>query len=224
MSNGYLLVTRYEVLYQRALNSHTYDNNPTGEAIYGIPFPPNPTPTEKMYRGIDREPLQALTHDEAKLFTEAGTPAEASAATNLLSEIENQTKRDDGWLTSLEDIIEVWKLLGSEQSNYEIIWAKEFKDPASVPESCQLLGCDAAYFVIDHFSCICDALFFPRWHGTDSEGVLFRKYYDSLNRNGLFDTNELALDYLRYYLSFDWTERDDNFTSIEVYAVEVPKV
>ena len=37
--------------------------------------------------------------------------------------------------------------------------------------------------------------------------------------NGLFDTNELALDYLRYYDSFDWTEKA-YFTSIEVYSVE----
>jgi hypothetical protein len=28
-----------------------------------------------------------------------------------------------------------------------------------------------------------------------------------------------ALDYLQYYLSFDWTERADTFTSIEVHAL-----
>ncbi len=54
---------------------------------------------------------------------------------------------------------------------------------------------------------------------TDLEGVLFQPYFSKLNPNGLFDTNEEALDYLRYYLSFDWTERSENFTSIEVYAL-----
>jgi hypothetical protein len=224
MSSGYLLATRYEVLYQRALDSHTYDNNPIGKPIYGIPFSAPLTPPEKKYRGIDREPLQALTYDVAKLFTEAGTPSEANAATNLLEAIEIRAGRDDGWVTSLTDILEVWKLLSSEQSDYEIIWAKEFEDTTPVPGNCRFLGCDAAYFAADHFSCICDALFFPRWHGTDPEGVLFRRYYDLLNQNGLFDSNELALGYLQYYLSFDWTERADNFTSIEIYTVEVPKI
>ena len=144
-------------------------------------------------------------------------------ATNLLHEIEIRTSRDDGWVTSQDDILEIWELLGSEQSDYEIIWAKEFEETAPVPGGCRFLGCDTAYFVSDHLSCICDALFFPRWHGTDPEGVLFRSHYDLLNRDGLFDSNDSASDYLQYYLSFDWTERADNFTSIEVYALEVPK-
>ncbi len=226
MSCGYLIVTRLDVLYKRALESHRYDDNPTGKPIYGIPFPAyaTPPPNSPKYRGIDREPLQALTYDEAQLFTEAGTPCKANAATNLLSEIENRINRDDGYISSLEDIIEVWRKLDEEQTDYEVIWAKEFNDTIHVPESYELLGCDAAYFVSDHFSCICDALFFPRWHGTDQEGVLFRRYFDLLNPNGLFDTSELALDYLQYYLSFDWTERDDNFISIEVYAVNVDKI
>jgi hypothetical protein len=41
--------------------------------------------------------------------------------------------------------------------------------------------------------------------------------------NGLFDTNELALDYLRHYESFDWAEKD-GFTSIEVYSVESSRI
>lgn len=198
MNCGYLLVTRYETLYQRALESHRYDNNPIGKPIYGIPFPDYPTSPKgrPVYRGIDREPLQALTYGEAQLFTDAGTPCKANAATNLLSEVERQTIRDDGWVTSLQDIAEIWKALGSEQSNYEIIFAKEFSNPIPAPDGFNFLGCDAAYFVTDHFSCICDALFSPRWHGTDSEGMMFKRYFDLLNPNGLFATNELALEYL----------------------------
>jgi len=226
MNCGYLLATRYETLYQRALESHRYGNNPTGKSIYGIPSPCHLTSPKHrpIYRGIDREPLLALTYCEAHLFTDAGTPCKANAATNLLSEVEGRTARNDGWVTSLQDITEVWKALGSEQSGYEIIFAKEFSNAIPVPDGCNFLGCDAAYFVADHFSCICDALFFPKWHGTDSEGVLFKKYFDLLNLNGLFAINELALEYLNYYVSFDWTERDDNFTSIEVYAVKVDEI
>jgi hypothetical protein len=42
-----------------------------------------------------------------------------------------------------------------------------------------------------------------------------------LNEHGLFDTHDEALDYLRYYLSFDWTERSDLFTSVEIYALDM---
>ena len=223
MSSGYLIVTRHEVLYKTALESRRYDDNPTGKAIYGIPFVDPVAPDNvPRYRGIDRDPLHALTFDVAELFSEAGIPSKASAGTQLLSEIENSTNRDDGWVTSFPDIAAVWGVLGKEQSVYEIIWAREFNDPTPVPEGQGFLGCDAAYFVFDHFSCICDALFFPRWHGTDPEGTLFRKHFELLNQNGLFDTNELALDYLQYYLSFGWTERDDNFTSVEVYGLNAP--
>ena len=222
MASGYLIVTRFSVLYEAALRSGRYDDNPRESGpIYSIPHRSRPVPPEGLpqYRGIDREPLQGLTFEHARLFTEAGFPCEANEATVLLDEIESTTGRDDGWVTASEDIQRVWKALGESRSKYEIIFAKEWRDRTEPPQDAQLLGSDAAHFVFDCFSCICDALFIPRWHGTDLEGILFQSYFSKLNPNGLFDTNEEAMDYLRYYLSFDWTERDENFTSIEVYAL-----
>ncbi len=221
MSSGYLLATRFEVLYEAALQSGRYNENPVSpEPIYGIPHRSVPLKRDgvRRYRGIDRDPLRAMRREETKLFTETGTPCEATPATILLDEIERDTGREDGWVTAATNIRKVWAALGADQVNYEIIFAKEYQDNTSSPDGAEFLGCDVAYFVSDHFSCICDALFFPRWHGTDPEGVLFRQYFDLLNRNGLFDSNSVALDYLRYYLGFDWTERDDTFTSIEVFA------
>jgi hypothetical protein len=58
-------------------------------------------------------------------------------------------------------------------------------------------------------------MLFPRWHGTDEEGELFIKYFNQLNSFGLFNSIETAEEFLQYYLSFDWTERDD------YYIVEV---
>jgi hypothetical protein len=222
MASGYLIVTKFSVLYDTALRSGRYDDNPkTSSPIYGIPHRSRPVPPEGLpqYRGIDREPLQGLTYDYARLFTEAGFPREANEATVLLDEIESTTGRDDGWVTASEDIQRVWKALWESRSKYELIFAKEWHDRTEPPQNAQLLGSDAAYFVFDCFSCICDALFIPRWHGTDLEGILFQSYFSKLNPNGLFDTNGEAMDYLRYYLSLDWTERDENFTSIEVYAL-----
>jgi hypothetical protein len=222
MASGYLIPTRFDVLYAAAIQKGTYNENPAVSApIYGIPHQSSPSPssTRPQYRGIDREPLSALSFENARIFTEAGTPCEATDATALLDEIEVATGREDGWVTDEQSARRVWDALGEAQSRYEVIFAKEYTDTARPPDAARFLGCDAAYFVSDHFSCICDALFLPRWHGTDPEGALFRPYFDKLNAHGLFDTNEQALDYLRYYLSFEWTERADNFTSIEVYSV-----
>lgn len=222
MASGYLIVTRFEVLYNAAVRSGRYDDNlKTTEPIYGIPHRSRPVPPENLprYRGIDREPLKALSFAEAKAIAETGTPCEANAATALLAEIESATGREDGWLTDPEDVHRVWVALGDDRPKYEVVFGKEYQDSVPPPQGAEYLGSDTAYFVSNHFSCICDALFIPRWHGTDPEGALFRKHFAKLNFNGLFNSNEGALDYLRYYLSFDWTERDDNFTSIEVYTV-----
>ena len=222
MASGFLIVTRFEALYAAAIERGTYDDIPAIKTpIYGIPHKTCPTPhsSRPKYCGIDRKPLSALSFENARLFTEAGTPCEASDATALLAEYEDTTGREDGWVTEEHSIRKVWDALGEGQAQYEVIFAKEYQTSAHPPRRAVFLGCDTAYFVSDHFSCICDALFFPRWHGTDLEGTLFRSHFDKLNSHGLFGTNEDALDYLRYYLSFDWTERADNFTSIEVYSV-----
>ena len=56
----------------------------------------------------------------------------------------------------------------------------------------------------------------PRWHGTDESGQLFLSYFRQLNRHGLFQAKSDAEEFLRYYLSFDWTERGD-FEIAEVF-------
>jgi len=228
MASGYLFVTRYEVIYEAALQSGRYDKNPvTGvtdaKPIYGLPHPSRPilTAGSLRYRGIDREPLGALSVALANVIAKSGVPCEATPATALLDEIELATGREDGWLTELADVQRVWAMLNADQAKFEVIFGKEYEDNACPPAGAQYLGSDAAYFVPDHFSCICDSLFIPRWHGTDLDGTLFREHFEKLNCNGLFRSNQEALDYLRYYLSIDWTERADNFTSIEVYSVSL---
>ncbi len=224
MASGYLIVTQFDVIYDAALRSGVYDDNPkTSEPIYGIPHRLRPILREEAtrYRGIDREPLSAVSNELAQAIRESGTPCVANDATILFDEIETTTGREDGWLTEREDVQKVWKALGNDRSKYEVIFGREFDDVASIPEGAEYLGLDTAYFVMDHFSCICDALFIPRWHGTDPEGTLFHNHFVKLNRNGLFNRNEEALEYLRYYLSFDWTERHEAFTAVEVYSVAI---
>ncbi len=221
MASGYLIATRFNALYAAAIHQGTYDNHPAVSApLYGIPHKsiPSPDGTRPECRGIDREPHSALSFENARLYTDSGIPCKATDATALLDDIEVAIGRNDGWVTEGESIRKVWDALGEAQAKYEVVFAKEYEDAARPPNDAAFLGCDTAYFIFDHFSCICDALFFPRWHGTDLEGTLSRPHFDKLNRNGLFDSNQVAWDYLRCYLSFGWTERADNFTSIEVYS------
>src|ERR1043166_3259484 len=67
MASGYLIATRFELLYDAALRSGRYDNNPNRtEPIYGVPhksraiLPPN----FPRYRGINRDPLRALSYEQ----------------------------------------------------------------------------------------------------------------------------------------------------------------
>jgi hypothetical protein len=228
MSTGYLIATRYQVLYEQALASHRYDAAAHHRPIYGVPSSEHPTPPAgaPRYRGIDRNSLAPLSFHDARLFAEAwpSSGIVATEATDLLAAIQRRAGRLDDWISTVEDAVAVWGRLGSDMWRYELIFGKEFDDPATVPSFCTLLGYDVAAFGGDNFSCICDALFFPRWHGTDADGLLFADYYASLNANGLFDSNVIALSYRDYYLSFDWTEHGVNFTSIAVYGVNLDAV
>lgn len=225
MASGYKILIRYEVAYRRALESHSYDDNPIAHPVYAVPCAAYPDPPlwQPKYRGIDREDLPAMTDEDARMWSAASPGGsvtyEATPATRFLRVVELKTGREDGWVTSMSDILAAWTLLGPAQDDYEIVFGRESGDSTDALGH-EFLGCDAAYWEGDRFSCICDALFFPRWHGTDPEGVLFLPHFQTLNANGLFDTNTAALGYLEFYTSFPWTERDEDFTSIEVYAVD----
>ncbi len=52
-------------------------------------------------------------------------------------------------------------------------------------------------------------MLFPRWHGTDPEGVLFLEHFRKLNAHGLFETAEAAGEFLEYYVSFPQSEQGD---------------
>ena len=54
-------------------------------------------------------------------------------------------------------------------------------------------------------------MLFPRWHGSDPEGTLFRDHFEKLNSFGLFYNRNDAREFLKYYLSFDWTETGEYY-------------
>ncbi|MGH7280799.1 MAG: hypothetical protein ACRELY_04695, partial [Polyangiaceae bacterium] len=135
--------------------------------------------------------------------------------------LELKGKEIDGtedFLTTYELAVDVlgWtKEEGSE--DYEIVWARIVDRADAPPSNFERLGFEPTYFMGDHFSAICDCMCFPRWHGTDPEGKLFRSHFDRLNTNGLFDDARTASEFLAYYLTIDWTERGE-YEIAEVWA------
>src|SRR6185369_8576769 len=125
----------------------------------------------------------------------------------------------DGFLATYEQALDVLAWQNQETPNtYEIVWTQIADRHAERPPGFVRLGFEPTYFTGDHFSAICDCMCFPRWHGTDSEGVLFAGYFARLNANGLFDDAALAAEFLSYYLSFDWTETGE----YDVASVWIP--
>jgi hypothetical protein len=59
-------------------------------------------------------------------------------------------------------------------------------------------------------------MMFPRWHGTDKEGILFLEYFKKLKIDGMFENSNTAKEFLNYYLSFTWTETG-KYEIVEVF-------
>lgn len=222
MNAGFCIFKKFETHYREDIENRSYEVEPDCTKFYGIPITTNPEipPGLPRYRGVDRDRVEPISFETWRMFTECERPVLYNKATQFLFEVSEKTGRDDNWTTSMDDILRAWELMDNKE-DYEIIFARKDNNETPTPPCSTLLGWDAADFGGDSFSCICDALFLPKWHGSDKEGTLFIKHFDSLNANGLFDSREQAYDYLKYYLSFDWTERSDTFTAIEVFSIQL---
>jgi hypothetical protein len=230
LESGFTILKRYEVLYSQAIASRRFHREGVAGPVYAIPLGEDPEPQgAPRYRGLNRDRVHPVFPDYSESFIEMlGRDQETLEASRAIGEIFERL--DPGaewlreWLPRVDDAQHVWERLGRRRHEYEVIFARAYQDTSIVPESAYFLGCDAADPYPGGFSCISDALFFPVWHGTDPEGVLFAEHFARLNQHGLFDTHDEAFDYLRCYLSFDWTERSHLFTSVEIYAVDMASV
>jgi len=207
-SSFYLIVKTFESLYsefERHLNA--------GEKIYSIPSKGvNPGEVRKQYRGVDREPLSAIKRSrylfymkylKFKFFTRG---LEDIDAQDFMYQLEKDGRAFIDFIFEYEDAVHTFTKIQN-TNRYEIIWVRKEDNKLEGPKNSSLLGYDATYFIGDHFSAIADSMFFPRYHGTDREGTLFRDYYECLNNNGLFKSAKEAHEFLNFYLSQDWTEQ-----------------
>jgi hypothetical protein len=191
--SGFLVVKTFDALYRAFAQKAQFTST-----IYALPvFGTTPDRLGVRYRGLDREALSPWQK-------------------GLLAEMRLQELRGD-LIDGTEDFLATYQealdVLGWAEEElpgvYEIVWAR-LRDALDVPPPGFVsLGFEPTYFTGGHFSAICDCMCFPRWHGTDPEGLLFRQYFERLNANGLFEDAGVAAEFLAYYLSFDWTETGD---------------
>ena len=190
---GFLIVKTFARLYADYKGRY-----PLCRDMYAIPRTDRgPMQSPIQYRGLDRDALDD--------YAESEMDAEMHLA---MLAIDNRAV--NGIVFSQGDAEEVFSLLGSLQSDYEIIWTRAAGSNVAPPDGYSSAGSEPTYLASDHFSASCDCMLFPRWHGTDDEGELFVPHFRKLNSHGLFATPDAAHDFLAYYLSLDWTEHDAN--------------
>ena len=198
---AYLIVKRFEVLYKEFAQDPEFNR-----AIYGVPLFGTDWSTSRVrYHGLDRDPISAWDDPRALL------------AEIRMAEIWDGPTWVKFVLLQSEDVTDVLKWAEAEvPGEYEPVWARLAGFDITPPTSYRLAGYEPSYFPGGCFSASCDCMCFPRWHGTDPEGVLFSEHFKRLNGYGLFNSANEADNFLTYYLSFDWTEMGD-YESIEVW-------
>lgn len=185
--------------------------------FYGIPKKGVPaSQATKRYRGVDREPLEHYANEDVEKFGDSIAPRREDDAQRFLAKLKSKGKVLDDFIDDSHDAREAFSLL-KKPEDYELIWARDYLCDEKPPIRAELLGYEPSWFGGDHFSAVADCMFFPRWHGPDEDGTVFRAHFDALNDHGLFSTPAEALAYLEHYRSFDWTETGEPWVLTEVW-------
>jgi hypothetical protein len=201
---GFLLVWTFHQVYRTFPDTTSF----FGKVPYSIPKPGVlPQQMARKYRGIDRRVLSSW---DVRGHGVEDNPiaAEEPEASQLMWDLEDAARAAEDFVFVLEDARRLYEAL-REPAKWEIIWVRDSAVDVERFGVGQTLGFEPTWFWGDHFSAVCDCMCFPRWHGTDKEGVLFAEYHERLNENALFDTVEGAARFLHFYRSHEWTETGD---------------
>lgn len=201
---GYCILKKYEILYREELPR--FGKNPL--RVYALPYEDSPV---QAYRGIGCQgtgeflPMHKqvlLSKEDRKLFK---TYQEYRIEDYSLFDHQKDALRYQSFLKNKDD--------------YIVAWVRIHGCETKPPEQYELLGYDISYppEMQGSFSCICDCMFICQWHGCDPEGTLFLAHFNLLNQNGLFDTADVALDYLAAYIEPEWSERGE-FCICEIFG------
>ncbi len=170
VTSQFCIVKKYDILYRNALpRFKEHEKTP-----YALPARYK---VMRIYKGIDREPLE-YTPDNFHEYTQK----------SVIQYFDSIDKTDAELLfiraAGCNDKIPS----GLISLGYDTTW---------------VFGHGAC----DGFSAICDCMFLCRWHGCDNEGTEFISEFQKLNNNGLFNSADDAEKYLTHYLEQDWAEQ-----------------
>jgi hypothetical protein len=200
---GYLIVKTYATIY----HEHAQRYNSTKDHNWGYDISridASPDKCKIQYHGIDRDALNG--YRESNILAEI-----------RMDELEETRQCLEGFIFSIDDLNSILSYLENSE-NYEVIWVRIAGSCAKPPENFISAGFEPTYFGGNHFSALYNCMFLPRCHGTDSEGILFKDYFNQLNEYGLFSSVDLAETFLDFYLSFDWTEHFGEYFITEVFV------
>lgn len=200
---GFLIVTRFDELYrdycsrfEKIARDHW---GFTDDLIYSLPqqgLPPSEV--RKKYRGIDRVPL--IAWPSRRFPDETWMGREEPEACQAVDDLETSNGAKEGFIFSIQQARRVYLLLRNPE-RWELIWVRNSDADIDRTGVGTLLGFEPTWFVGDRFSAVCDCMCFPKWHGTDKEGVLFAEHYERLNQYALFNSRDEAKEFLEFYRS-----------------------
>lgn len=183
----------------------------------------------KAYRGISREPLEAIDPKKVEEYKKAAWDIDMLDACvrmyDLLHEKIERCDVDEGEdvFVSLQQATEVHGLLEN-QSDYEIIGIRRIEYEVT-PGT---LGFDVGYWGADFFSLIADTIVIPQWHVPWPEDYSeVAEKHSGLNGHLLFDTSKNAAYFRSYYKSKEWAETEDEegeFCVIQVDEVRTKEL
>jgi len=195
--SGFLIIEKFDFVYQRELHRFIeLKSNPAYHHAYAHPLNDEP---KNRYLGICPR-----------------VPPEEYFPTNFPSK--NNGEDFDSVADTENEALTKMKMLKS-PNNYDLVWYRLLGASKETPNGYYFIGYDVNYppsEIYGSFSIINDCMFICQYHFCDEEGTAFIEYFNQLNVNGLFENENVAISYMKHYLSFEWAETGD-YCICEVY-------
>jgi len=179
------------------------------------------------YRGIRRDPLQALPSTDPsilRVFEETGCDlrAEYAARCRFLAIVGDQSHDadfDDDLLPDYPAAREVFSLLES-PGEYEIVQLS--RESFCADGDC--LGFDIGYWGGDHYSIVADSAVRPVWHPPQPDCFeRLARELATVNDHFLFENVEDAAHFRSYYRAQEWAETESQPDEFCIIQVSLPR-
>jgi len=180
-----------------------------------------PIPLEQMpgkYRGIARDPIDPWIEDfRGSDMWEEPTEQELKASL-FMDKLCESGKADNGFIFRLDDAKNLLEMISTPVER-ELIWAGRMDKNDPPPPGTEILGYEPIDFDGDFISLIADVLFFrcgtmAGWG--DPDGARAKNFYSRLNKWGLFDTPDLARQYVDSFPLLPEHERPEHIAEVRI--------